>query len=311
VKRRSVLALLGTSLVPLAHAAAVKKIGALGPRSSINYEGVGKELERLGYVEGRNVSWHYEFGETDAELRSAAMKLVSQDVDVIMGSGTSATLAAKAATNRIPVVGVAITNPVELGVVDRLGRPSANVTGVGHRAEDVILKQDEALRSITAFHRLGLVFNPNSAGNRSGATQLKQSGIKVVEVPVTRAEDLGDAFRKARSAGIDSVHAMLDAVLVRCYGELARLSLEARIPSVAPVREFVEAGGLVSYGADLGDVRAMAARYIDRILKGAKVSELPFIASDKIELAVNLKTARALSLTIPKEVLARAELVIQ
>jgi putative ABC transport system substrate-binding protein len=319
MRRRNVLKILGLSLLAPGRSHAqqsTQRIGYLGMVAGSMHDQLRSEVLKVARANGRNIEWKSRFAEGGAEpLRAAALELVKDNVDVIIAQGTSATLAAKSVTTRIPIVGVSVTDPEGLGVVDKLARPNANVTGIASRGEDIVPKRVEMLGMLAPVKRLAWFVNPANDGNIRGLEMaratLQDRHITLLRIEVRDSRDVDAALESARRQGMDAMGIPLDGLMTANCKRFADFALAHRIPSVGALREFVQAGGLLSYGQDQGDNARWVAGYVDRILKGAKVQDLPFQRGDKIELCLNAKTAQSMGIAIPRELLARADFVLE
>ena len=317
-------ALLATPLVVGAQQAAkVARIGYL----SINLagsphmtEGFRQGLRDLGYVEGRNVLIEFRDAEGKLErLHALAAELVALKVDVVVVGGTVAAVAAKQATKIVPIVFVSAVDPVTDGLVASLARPEGNVTGLATLAPELVGKRLEQLKQIVpGLSRVAVLWQPGALGERTerdlrkeaeGAARLLEMRLQFVEVrgPV----DFDRAFSDMTRARAGALMVLGSSMLINERGQVVSLAAKNRLPAVYGLREYVDAGGLVSYGPNNVDLFRRAATYVDKILKGAKPAELPVEQPTKFELVINLKTAQALGLTIPQSVLRRADEVIQ
>jgi len=321
IDRRAILIHLAALLVgPLGAAAqsreAVSKIGFLRPgqppKEWVNAFVQG--LRELGYVEGRNLVLEYRFtdGSLD-QLPHLADDLVRLKVDVLVASGAPAVVAAQKVTTTVPVVFVGANDPVRMGLVSSLARPGTNITGLALSAADPSGKRLELLREIVPkLTRVAVLWHPENPTNsiqlenaRAAAVALN---LQLQPLPVSGPADFEGAFKMARSS---SGLILLDTTLLTTHRRrLAELALKNRLPTVQGIREMVEAGGLCSYGQKARDLYRRAAAYVDKILKGAKAGDLPVEQPQVFELVGNLKTAKALGVTIPQTVLLRADEVI-
>jgi len=295
----------------------VYRIGFLrGGQLPDNYvEGLQQGLRERGYVDGQNVVVEYRV--TDGgfdQLPGLAEELVRSKVDVILASAAPAAIAAKRATRSVPIIFVNVLDPVELGLVPSLGHPGGNITGLATNAVDFAGKRLELLRAIIPRLRRVAVFwhpdNPSNPHQLKGAQVAARTlGVQLVPVSIQRPNDFDSAITTVR--GTDGL-LMLESPFFTTYrARLAAPTLTSRLPAVYGQREYAEVGGLVSYGANFTDLYRRAATYVDKILKGAKPAELPVEQPTKFELVINLKTAKALGLTIPPSLLARADQVIE
>jgi len=273
-------------------------------------------LEEHGYAEGRNIVIEWRFAESRADRAAAlAMELVHRKVDVIVAVLTSAAYAAKNATSTIPIVMAPAGDPLGSGLIANLARPGQNVTGVTGIADVLAGKQLEAIRQvIPRLARLALLINPASDTFSKSLTEqtqgaAKTSGVELHVVTVRRTEELAGAFAtmtKQRDNGV-----IVQGVFNTLFERVAQLGLRHRLPSISAPKEFAEAGGLLAYGASQIELARRAMFYVARILRGAKPADLPVEQPTKFELAINLKTAKALGLTIPPSLLQRADRLIE
>jgi putative ABC transport system substrate-binding protein len=276
-------------------------------------------LAELGYVGGRNILLvNRNAGQQVSRLPELAIELVHSRVDVIVTSVNPATLAAKKATTTIPIVMAVGVEPVAAGLVASLAKPGANVTGLTFDvdATQLAAKRLEILKElIPSVSRVAVLWNP---GYGPGLLRLKGTeeagrrlGITIVSVQLSEGGDTDRAFAEIRRAPAEAVTVLSDPVIVARRAEIAELAARYRVPAIYALREWVEDGGLISYATSLNDQWRRAARYVDKILKGAKPADLPMEQPSKFELIINMKTAKALGLAIPPAVLARADEVIQ
>jgi putative ABC transport system substrate-binding protein len=326
-RRDTVLALLALGAAPLAaeaqQAAKIARIGYLATNPAISphlREAFLQGLRDLGYVEGRNLVIEYRDAEGKVErLPALAAELVALKVDVIVALGTLAALAAKQATRTLPIVFSPAGDPVGSGLVTSLARPGGNVTGLSAFAPELVGKRLELLKqAVPGVSRVAVLWQPGAFGERVEMDTLKRVEVAARDlgVPLQFVEARGPAdFDRAFS---DMTRARAGALTVLASNmfnserrRLVELAAEKRLPALYSARELVDAGGLMSYGANLAELNRRAAAYVDRILKGAKPADLPVEQPTKFELIINLKTANALGLTIPQSVLARADEVIQ
>ena len=328
VHRRDFLIAAGALLAaPLAaeaqQAAKVARIGYLSTNLAAlpnRPEAFRQGLRDLGYVEGRNLVIEYRYAEGKVEqLPALAAELVALKVDVIVASGTLAALAAKQATSTLPIVFSPAGDPVGSGLVTSLARPGGNVTGLSAFAPELVGKRLELLKqAVPGVSRVAVLWQPGAFGERAEMDTLKRAEVAARDlgVPLQFVEARGPAdFDRAFS---DMTRARAGALTVLASNmfnsegrRLVGLAAKNRLPALYSARELVDAGGLMSYGANLADLNRRAATYVDKILKGTKPADLPVEQPTKFELVINLKTAKALGLTIPQSVLARADEVIQ
>jgi putative ABC transport system substrate-binding protein len=286
---------------------------AIAPRMDAFQRG----LRELGYVEGKNIVIERRHGEGKSDhLPALAAELVRLKVDVIVTSGPTATRPAKEATSTIPIVMTFDDDPVGSGFVASLARPGGNITGLSTLSPEISGKQLELMREI--FPRLGRVAVIGTSTRQGTAQTLKEMepaagafGLKLQYLDIQNPKDLESVFRAASNGRADAVLVLQSPVFNSHRAQIAELALKNRLPATYPRREFVEDGGLMSYGVSISDLDRRAATYVDKILKGAKPANLPVEQPTKFELVINLKAAKQISLTIPPNVLARADKVIK
>ena len=262
-------------------------------------------MRELGYIERRNltIEWRFAGGEV-GRLAELAAEVVQRKVDVIVAGETPVISAAQKATATIPIVMAASNDPVGSGFVESLGRPGHNITGVSILSTDLSGKLVEMLQSVApTATRVAILLNPLNSSNAAIATGQP--------VEAATAEGIEQAFARMQRQDASAVVIAADSFFVEQRERIAQLALKHRLPSIFSFREHVQAGGLISYGQHLADSYRRAATYVDRIFNGAKPSELPVELSTRLELIVNLKTAKALGLTVPDAILARADEVIE
>ena len=274
-------------------------------------------LRELGYVEGQNVTLVFPSGEVRPErLAEIATNLVRLNVDVIVTSAEPAILAARDATKTIPIVMAASTDPVEGGFITSLARPGGNVTGLCLISEQLIGKRLELLKAaVPGVSRIAIISNPTNPAVthhiRAAETSAKALGLQNEFLEVRDTGDFGKAFLKATRGRAGALMALDDALIFTHRALVVRLAAENRLPAIYGFREFIDVGGLMVYAGNLASMYRRAATYVDKILKGAKPADLPVEQPTKFELVINLKTAKALGLTIPPSVLGRADEVIE
>ena len=297
----------------------VPRIGfqSAGSREAAVRKEFVRGLRDLGYVEGQNIliEWRFAEGKLDQVPRNAA-ELVRAKVEVIVTGGSTDTRAAKEATNTIPIVMVQDNDPVGSGFVASLARPGGNITGLSTLRAETSGKRLELLKEIVPkLSRVAILGNPSNPGNAQGLkeTELAASAFKIQlqYLNVQSLKDLESAFREVRKGAADAVLDLGGPVLTVQRRALVDLAAKSRLPMMYVRRSFVEAGGLISYGVNLSDLQRRAATYVDKILKGANPAELPVEQPTKFELFINLKTAKQIGLTIPPNVLSRADRVIK
>jgi putative ABC transport system substrate-binding protein len=320
-RRRFLLtSLAGAFAVPIGAGAQqgghVNRIGFLrvGPPPAAWIEGFRQGLRELSYVEGQNIMLEFGLAQSAEQLPDMAAKLVRLKVDVIVASGTPSVLPAKNATRTIPIVFVAAIDPVAAGVTASLARPGGNVTGVTAMHADLIAKRlgllRELLPKLSRFAVLARATSPATAQYVKEAELAAQTlGVRLHVVPVNGPGDLAGALRAIQ--GGSALVVADDAVFTAHRIQIAELALKHRLPTTYGFSEMVEAGGLMAYGPHYGDMYRRAAIQVHKVLQGAKPAELPVEQPVRFELAINLKTAKALGLTIPPSLLQRADQVIE
>jgi putative ABC transport system substrate-binding protein len=328
-RRRFLLTSLAAALAaPLAaeaqQAAKIARIGFLSldaATSAGNREAFLQGLRDLGYVEGRNVVIEYRDAEGKSErLPALAAELVALKVDVILAGGTHHALAAKQATRILPIV-FAAAEPVSSGLVTSLARPGGNVTGVSvFTQEELVGKRLELLKlAVPGVSRVAVLWQPGGYGEeRAEKDMLKGAevaaralGVRVQFVEARGPADLDGAFSEMTGARAGALTVVTSAMFFNERRRLVGLAAKNRLPAVYGGREFVDAGGLLGYGLNTSALFRHAATYVNKILKGAKPGDLPIEQPTKFELVINLKTAKALGLTIPPSLLARVDQVIE
>jgi len=284
-----------------------------GPRE----EAFRQALRDLGYVPGRNliIEERYSAGGSD-RLRALIAELIRLPVEVILAGGPTVTRAARERTKTIPIVMAQDSDPVASGFVDTLARPGGNVTGLSILSTELNGKRIQLLREVVpGLSRLLVLGSSNEPDHARALRETEQAasalGIQILYREVRGAGDIEEAFRVARGERAEAVLALLSAILGIQRAQVGALAMRSRLPGMWYNREAVEAGVLMAYGVNLTDLFRRAAKYVDKILKGAKPADLPVEQPTKFELVINLKTAKALGLTIPPSVLARADEVIE
>jgi putative ABC transport system substrate-binding protein len=274
-------------------------------------------LDDLGYIEGKNVRFEYRYAKGyNEQLPELANDLVGLNVDVILTWGTDAVLAAKEATTTIPIVMGVIGDPLGSGIVTNLARPGGNVTGCSLRAAELEAKRLQLLKELVpGLSRVAILFNPTNH-YMPLALQSAQKGAQVLHVSLAVYEvhdttTLDAAFVMLTKDRPDAFLVPADTFLVSQRSRIAQFAIANKLPSVYTFREYIEAGGLIAYTPNYDDLFRRAASYVDKILKGAKPGELPIEQPRGFHLLINLKTARALGLTMPPRLLAAADEVIE
>jgi putative ABC transport system substrate-binding protein len=291
--------------------------GSTASGSAVLLEAFRQELSKLGWIEGKNITIEYRFAEQKLErLPELAADLVRLNVDLIVSTSTQEALAAKRATTSIPIVMTSVGDPVGTGLVASLARPGGNVTGLSGLAPELITKRLEILKdAVPKLAQVGVLRSPETIASpqlkelRPAALALK---LKLEEIETQAdAKGLESAFQTAKQK---QVGATMTTGSRHFFAERKRIVEHAgkyRLPGIYFQKEFVEAGGLMSYGTDIVDLHRRAAVYVDKILKGAKPADLPVQQATKFEFVINLKAAKQIGLTIPVRVLERANEVIK
>jgi putative ABC transport system substrate-binding protein len=276
-----------------------------------------QHLREMGYIEDQNLVMEYRFAEGRAErLPDLAAELVQLKVDVIVAGGTLGPLAAKRATTRVPIVLAAAGDPVGTGLVASLARPGGNVTGLSNHSADLTGKRLQLTKELVpGLSRIALLWN---AANpiavlvaRETETAARTLGVEVQSIEVRAPDDFENALAAPIGGGVGALFVVDDPLVFRYLRLIADFAIRNRLPATAFYKQFVEAGGVMSFGASLADLYRRAAIYVDKILKGAKPEDLPVEQPTKFELVINLQTAKALGLTIPPSLLQRADQVIE
>ena len=275
-------------------------------------------LRELGWVEGQNIVIDYRYAEGRVDrLPDLAAELVRLKVDLIVSEGTQGVTAARNATETIPIVMITVRDPVGTGLIASLARPGGNVTGMsGSAGLEIVAKQLELLKEIVpAIRRVAILSNPTNAYHQLAIREVnvaaRSLGVELQLLGARGPNEFDGAFAAMAKERVGALLVLSDAIFGYHQTRLVDLAARSRLPAAYSVRDYVEAGGLMSYGPSLLDSYRQAAAYVDRILKGAKPAELPVEQPSKYELVINLKTAKVLGLTIPPSLLARADEIIQ
>jgi putative tryptophan/tyrosine transport system substrate-binding protein len=330
VRRRAFITLLGGTVAsrsflwPLAARAQqpshIPRIGILrfGPRAAYvdRVEALRSGLRQLGYVEGNNIVVEFRWAETVDQLREVAAELVHMNVDIIFATSSTEVEAARQATKTIPIVFATHADPVGVGHVTSLARPGGNITGLSMLLTELVAKELEILKEVVSrMTRVGVLFTSTAPSYRPAVQALetagKALGVQLVMVQSQAVEDFEEAFSTMSREQVGGFLAVATPPTLSHRHRLAELALKYRLPSMFGTKENVEAGGLISYGPDLRDLTRRAATYIDKILKGAKPSELPVEQASKYQLVINLKTAKALGVDVPLHLQQLADEVIE
>ena len=323
MRRREFITLLGGAAAwPLA-ARAQQKLPTIGYLGSGTRATQGEwaaafvqRLRELGWIDARTVAIEYRWAQgRDERAAEIAAEFIRRKVDVIVTSGTPVIVATKQATSVIPIVFAAAGDPVGTGLVASLARPGGNVTGLSNQVPDLAGKRLELLREIVpGLGRLAILGN---VGNPVVVLEIGQIqaaartlGLEVITLEIRRGEDIVPSF-EALNGRAEALYVVLDAIVSTHRFRINTLALAARLPTMHALREGVEVGGLMSYGPNIPDLFRRAGDYVDKILRGAKPSDLPVEQPTKFDLVINLTTAKALGLEVPPTVLARADEVIE
>jgi putative ABC transport system substrate-binding protein len=297
----------------------VPRLGFLSPTSDDSRVEVFRQgLRELGYVEGQNIAIEYRWADGKFDrLPDLALELVRLKVDVVVAVVTQASLAAKMATGTIPVVMIGVSDPVGSGLVVSLARPGANITGTSSMTAEIIGKQLELIKeTLPKISRVAALWNPanpifQAIQRRETEVAARALGMQLQFVEARAPDEIDRAFARVAKERMRALLVLNDPVFTAQRKQIADLSAKHRFPTVSGTREYTEVGGLMAYGPSFPDMYRRAAYYVDRILKGTKPADLPVEQPMKFELIINLKTAKQIGLTIPPNVLARADKVIR
>ena len=297
--------------------ARIPRIGILSPASgsvfSARVEAFRQRLRELGYVEGKNIVIEYRYAEGKSErLPDLAAELVQLKVDVIVTTSAGATLAAKKASATIPIVFAAAADPVGTGLVSSLARPGGNITGLSLMAPDLDGKRLELLKeAFPKVARVAILWESGGTRGNLALTEMeaaaKALGVKLLSLDVRSLDDFESAFARAKRDGAQALITISGGLINTQQRRVLDFAAKNRLPAMYHYSEFVEAGGLMSYAPDNTDLWRRAADFVDKILKGAKPADIPVEQPKKFEFVVNLKAAKQIGLTIPPNVLARAD----
>jgi putative ABC transport system substrate-binding protein len=313
---------------PLATAVAqpqekVSRIGYLSPGSSSNparlrrLEAFRQGLRELGYVEGRNIAIEARWAEGKYDQYAVlTADLVRLKVDVIVVVGGVAARAAQRVTTTVPIVMTVVIDPLGIGLVTSLARPGGNVTGLSMMSPELIGKQLEVLKEVAPkVSRVALLRNPDNPGSvpqlREAEAAARALGMRLQILEARGSQEIDSAFAAMTRERAGALVVLTDSIFTNQARQIAELATKGRLPAVYGLREHVEAGGLMVYAASPLDMERRAATFVDKILKGAKPADLPIEQPSKFELVINVKTAKALGLTIPDSLLRRADELIQ
>jgi len=326
IGRRELLVALGGAAAAWPLAARVQQpmpvIGLLDPRSpdamADRLRAFRQGLKEVGYVEGENVTIIYRFAEDQNDrLPELAAELVRRQVTVIAASATTAAPAAKAATTTIPIAFIAAEDPVRLGLVASLARPGGNLTGINFFSSELAAKRLDLLHELLPrAARIAVLVNPANATNtasilRDVEAAARAIGLQVQVLNASTSREISAAFENVGRDRPDALFVGPDTFLIARRIQVVQLAAFHRLPAVYPARDFLEVGGLMSYGTNIMDAFRQLGIYAGRILKGAKPADLPVVQSSKFELVINAETARMLGLTVPDKLLVAADEVIE
>ena len=323
MKRRGFIAGLGSAAAWSLMARSeqpVKIVGflGLGPASTAasRVDALRAGLRDLGYVEGKNIVIEFRWANTVNQLPELASELVRMNVDLIVAPSSTMVAAARQATKTIPIVFTNHADPVGIGDVASLARPAANITGLSMLLTELVAKELEIFtQALPDVRRIGVLWNPTTPSHAPALEALQTAGEKLAvelhPVLAQTTEDLDGAFASITREGAHGFVLVGSPLFTSQRTYIAELALKYRLPGVFDQKSLVEAGGLMSYGADIDDLSRRAAVYVDKILKGAKPADLPVEQASKYELAINLKTAKALGIEIPPQLITRADEVIE
>ena len=322
-RRRFLAAALASAAMPrLLHAragGAKYRIGVLNPGTQpADLSGpLTENLRDLGYIEGQNLTWEHRFADVRYErLTALAAELAALKPDLIATVGTAAALAARRATTTIPIVAIGAGDPVGAGLARTLSRPGGNVTGVANVEGELTAKRVELLKALVpSVERTAFFFNPENPVHLAGLPalqpEIERLGVRITTIPVSSAHEIEAAFARTRKERIDAICIPQEALFTTQRKRFADLALAGRLPSVGGFWAFALAGCLAGFGQNPQESFRMSAQYIDRILNGALPGDLPFLRADKLDLSLNLKTAAALSITVPPALMYRADQVFR
>jgi putative ABC transport system substrate-binding protein len=325
MRRREVIALFGGATLawPLAARGQPTKLPTIGylgggtpATESQRIAAFSQQLRELGWIEGHNLAIEYRWTEGRIDrVAEIAAEFVQLKVDVIITIGTPAALAAKRATSVIPIVFTTVADPIGAGLVVSLSKPAGNVTGLSIQQTDIAGKRLELLREVVpGLDRLAILANVGNPANvlelAEVQTAARTLGVQVATLEIRRAEDIGPAFAALKDRP-EALYVAGDPLLNTNRIRVNILAMGARLPTMHASRDYVEAGGLMSYGPNFPDLFRRAAGYVDKILRGTKPGDIPVEQPTKFDLAINLTTAQALGLKIPEAFLSRADEVIE
>ena len=299
----------------------IPHVGFLDPTSravsNARIEAFQMGLRKFGYIDGKNIAIDYRFADGKSEpLHDFANELVRLNVDIIVTRAIPGAVAAKQATTKIPIVFVGVADAVAAGLVASLASPGANITGLTSLAPELSGKRLELLREIVPkVSRVSVLRNPSNAGDpiiwKETEAAAQALGLQLQSLPVRGAEDLENAFGSAIRGHGQALITLPDPLLQSHRKQIVNLAAKSQLPGIYPDSEYTESGGLMSYAANAVEFYSRAAWYVDKILKGANPGDLPVEQPTKFEFVINLKTAKQIGLTVPPNLLARADRVIR
>jgi ABC-type uncharacterized transport system substrate-binding protein len=315
------LALCGTFFAPGSHAQAQSKIPRvgilfMGGRDQPHLQAFKEGLREYGYSEGKNITLEYRYAEGDYDrLADLANEFVREKVDVIVTTSSYSAQVARKATKTIPIV-ITTGNPVQPGLADSLAKPGGNVTGLSVLLSDLSSKRVELLKeAFPKVNRAAALWSSLSSEAILGLKETQEAAqalaLKLHPLNVQTGDDIEKAFTELPKLRVNALLVVLSPQATLHSKKIVELALKQRLPGMYPTRQFAEEGGLMAYGPLIGDLYRRAATYVDKILKGAKPADLPVEQPTKFELVINLKAAKQIGLTIPPNVLARADRVIR
>jgi putative ABC transport system substrate-binding protein len=325
VRRRYFITLLGGAVAAWPLAARTQHTRAADARPRIAFLGLGSErgvhlafvdgLRRLGYAQGRNLDIDYRYGDVE-KLKPLAQELLALKPDILVADSPSGAIAFKSVAPTLPIVSLALTDAGIPDLFASYARPGGNVTGMAQSVEGVTGKLVEVvLEVIPSARRIGFLSNPRGASMRlfiqSVDVAARARGVTVLTEEAATGSELASAFGRFGEQGVQAVIVPVNGLFFSQGMQIAQIALAGRLPTVAADREYVEAGLLASYGIDQRESYRRGAGYVDRILKGAKAGDLPIEFPTRIELTINLKTAKALGLDLPPSLVTRADEVIE
>ena len=326
MRRREFITLIGGAAIGWPRVAytqqlAAPVIGFIDPRTpevvASRLRAFRQGLKDSGYIEGENVAIVYRWAEDQIDrLPALAVDLVRRPVAVIVASGPLSSFAAKAATTKIPIVFLVGNDPVQLGLTTSLSRPSGNMTGINIFNSELVAKRLELLRDLVpGAARIAVLVNPADAAltepqSKEVTNAARAMGLHIQIHNANTSAEINAAFQAIGRERPDAVLVTSTPFLNGRQVQLAQLAAFHRVPAISALRDYAEAGGLISYGSNIVDAYHQAGIYVGRILGGAKLAELPVVQSDKFELVINVETARMLGLTVPTSLLGRADVII-